>query len=176
MILCRVNAPLIGECFTFLRQGRAANIQGRDIGQGLISTIRKMRAGDVPELLIKLSDWLHKETRKENAKRDPDRGHLTALQDRYDCLQAFCSSEEMDVEAVIRRIESIFTDYKIGEGIRLSSIHKAKGLEAKNVFLLQPEGATIPHPMAKSPWQHEQEENLLYIAITRAIETFVYVS
>ena len=49
-------------------------------------------------------------------------------------------------------------------------------LEAKRVFLLQPEGATIPHPMAKTARQREQEYNILYIAITRAIEEFVYVS
>ena len=58
----------------------------------------------------------------------------------------------------------------------LSSVHKAKGLEAKRVFILQPEGATMPHPAAHTLWEKEQELHILYVAITRAIEELVYVS
>jgi superfamily I DNA/RNA helicase len=60
------------------------------------------------------------------------------------------------------------------EGVQYSSVHRAKGKEAENVFILFPE--LIPHPMAKSAWQKEQEYNLLYVAITRAIKRLIYVS
>lgn len=185
MILCRVNAPLVSECFRFLRAGRKANIQGRDVGQGLISTIQKLMknyhpvptpyTGQIPTLLSRLSDWLYKEQRKESAKRNPSDAKLIALEDRYDCLVCFTEGADA-IDAVVKKIEAVFTDDKGGDGIKLSSIHKAKGLEAKRVFLLQPEGAQIPHPMAKSPWQREQETNILYVAVTRAIEELVYVS
>jgi DNA helicase-2/ATP-dependent DNA helicase PcrA len=69
----------------------------------------------------------------------------------------------------------VFTDDKSIEGIRLSSIHKAKGLEANRVVLLQLPGASIPHSAAKTDWQKQQERNLLYVAITRAITTLTYV-
>lgn len=61
------------------------------------------------------------------------------------------------------------------KGILLSSIHRAKGLEADNVYFLQLVGATCPHPMAKSSWQREQEDNLYYVGITRAIRRLSYV-
>jgi superfamily I DNA/RNA helicase len=174
-IICRVNSPLISECFRFLKEGKRANIQGRDIGAGLVSTIKRLNAKTMPELMEKLSDWYHKETTKENAKRNPNEIRLIGLQDRYDCL--CCFTEGMDtIEAVINRIETVFTDDGKVKGIRLSSIHKAKGLEAKRVFFLQPEGASCPHPMARSEWQRKQEWNLLYVGITRAIEELVYVS
>ena len=32
MIICRCNAPLISQCFKFLKEGRKATIMGRDIG------------------------------------------------------------------------------------------------------------------------------------------------
>ncbi len=181
MILCRVNAPLISECFKFLGDGRKANIQGRDVGAGLISTIKRIckplePAGvSIPTLMQGLSNWLHAETQKEQAKRNPNENRLIALQDRYDCIVCFMEGRET-VEGVITKIEGIFTDDKENDGIKLSSVHKAKGLEASRVFLLQPEGAGIPHPMAKSAWQVEQEYNLLYVAITRAIDELVYVS
>ncbi len=196
MILCRCNAPLVSECFKFLRQGRKANIQGRDVGQGLISTIRKLMKGPGPaigsgpqsppvshayssfeivDLLDRLCNWLHLETRKEHAKRNPSESHLIALQDKHDCIECFTEGNTT-VSQVIAAIEVIFTDDKDSTGIRLSSVHKAKGLEAKRVFILQPKGAEMPHKMAKSKWQIEQEWNCLYIAITRAIEELIYVS
>jgi superfamily I DNA/RNA helicase len=62
------------------------------------------------------------------------------------------------------------------KGILFSSVHRAKGLESKRVFILQPKGATMPHPMAKSDWQRGQEQNLIYVARTRAISELVYVT
>jgi hypothetical protein len=188
MVLCRVNAPLVSECFKFLKQGRSANIQGRDIGQGLVSTIKKMEANDVDDLLRDLGNWLHTETRRENAKKFPNESRLIALQDRYDCLCCFCETKNHNwqgedipnqsntVQDVINRIERVFTDDKHGSGIKLSSVHKAKGLEAERVFILLPENAGMPHPMAKSKWQIEQEWNLKYVAITRAISELIYVT
>lgn len=177
MVLCRVNAPLVSECFKFLRAGRKANILGRDIGQGLISTVTKLKATTVAELIGKLGDWLDAEIRKENAKKNPSEARVIGLQDRHDCLLCFTEglSATESPEAVVRKIEFVFTDDKTKPGIRLSSIHKSKGLEARRVFLLEPEGATVPHPMAKSAWQREQEMNLRYVAITRAINELVFV-
>lgn len=175
MVICRVNAPLVSQCFKFLKAGRKANIQGRNIGEGLIKTVKKLNATDVTDLVFKLSDWLHSEVTKENSKRNPDEQRLIALQDRYDCLICFTDGVET-VSAVITKIESIFTDDKTSRGIRLSSIHKAKGLEAPRVFFLMPEGAQCPHPMAKSAWQRGQELNLKYVGITRSISELVYVS
>ena len=50
--------------------------------------------------------------------------------------------------------------------IRLASIHTAKGLEADRVFILKPH--LLPHRMASSALARVQEENLRYVAITRA--------
>ena len=134
-----------------------------------------MKAQGIMQLVERLTEWLHLETQKEERKTLPSEGRLIALQDRYDCLMCFCENETT-VQAVIQRIENIFSDEENGEGIKLSSIHRAKGLESDRVFLLQPEGATIPHPMSKSAQQIEQEYNCLYIAQTRSREELVYVS
>lgn len=52
--------------------------------------------------------------------------------------------------------------------VRLSSIHKAKGLEAQNVFVLNE--AKICYDFRNSKEQNAQEKNLSYIASTRAKE------
>ena len=175
MLLCRVNAPLVSQCFRFLRRGIRAQIQGRDIGAGLVSLVKKLNAKTVPDLISKLEDWCNREMEKEQAKRNSSEARLIAIQDKADCLLCF-TEEAITASTVVAKIESMFTDANNAGAIRLSSIHKAKGLEAKRVFLLEPEGASVPHPMARKDWQREQEWNLRYVAITRAIETLVYVS
>lgn len=175
MVLCRCNAPLVSTCFKFLRAGRKAQIQGRDIGQGLISTVKKLKAVSVADLQKRLDLWLQGEQQKENAKRNPSEDKLIAMQDRYDCLCMFMEGTA-NVDEVIRKIESVFTDNKTNPGVKLSSIHKAKGLEADRVFLLQLKRASVPHPMAKTEWAREQEMNLKYVAVTRAIHELVIVT
>ena len=173
MCLCRVNAPLVSQCFRFLKDGRKAKIQGRDIGQGLIRTIKKLSATSVSDLVSRLSDYHCREVEKEQAKRNPNENRIITLNDRYDCIMVFTEGTS-SVDEVTNKIETIFADDQ-REGVHFSSILRAKGLESKRVFLLEPTGATVPHPMAKSAWQKEQEMNLRYVAITRAIEELVYV-
>lgn len=60
------------------------------------------------------------------------------------------------------------------KGVQFSSGHRAKGKEWKNVYVLYPE--LIPHPMAKTAWQREQESNLKYVIVTRAINRLIYVT
>lgn len=174
MILCRVNAPLVSECFRILKTGRKATIQGRDIGENLLSLIKKLKAFDIADLRRKLEDWEENQVKQENAKKSPSDSRLQAIGDKVDCLVCFCE-ECRNIEDLMKKISDIFSD-ESKEGIKLSSVHKAKGLEARRVFLIRTKDAPMPHPMAKTPWQVSQEYNLLYVAITRAIEELVYVS
>lgn len=174
MVLSRVNAPLVSECFRFLKAGRKANIQGRDIGDGLISLVTKMKATTVVELIEKLGTWRDRETEKEEAKKIPSEARLINIQDKYECVIAFTEGRD-SVEEVIERIEEMFTEDRNAPGIKLSSIHKAKGLEAPAVYFFRTKDAPCPHPMATTGWAREQENNLVYVAVTRAIKTLVFV-
>ncbi len=178
-LLCRVNAPLVSECFRFLREGRKATIQGRDVGAGLTSLVKKLTKDDptvrATDLVKRLEIWHDAEVEKEGAKKDPSEGKIIALGDKRDCLVCFCEDVRTAGDA-LKKIEEIFTDNKQSPGVRLSSIHRAKGLESDRVFFLMPERAECPHPMAKSGWQIEQEMNLLYVGVTRARKELVYVS
>jgi len=175
LVVCRVNAPLVHECFGFLKQGRKANIQGRDIGTGLINTVKKLKPNDICDLSMKLNDWYHEQCQKENAKKNPRETRIIAIQDRYECLEHFCDAHD-SVDGMIKHIQDLFTEKAPGDSILLSSIHRAKGLEANRVFFLEPDSATCPHPMAKSDWQVKQEWNLRYVAMTRAINELYYIA
>lgn len=177
MVLCRLNAPLVSECFKFLKAGRKANILGRDVGQGLVSTVKATKAEAIPDLVRALAKWLDNNLAKENSKKHPSDDRKTALTDRYDCLMCFIEGQD-SVAGVLKRIEAIFTDSKDLPGIRLSSIHRSKGLEADRVFLLETEKTRKIAAMAKDRggWQYQQHLNLTYVSITRAVKELVYVS
>ncbi len=176
-LLCRCNAPLVSECFRFLAAGRKATIQGRDIGAGLIALVKKLEAGTIPELIQALGTWSDREREKELAKKNPSDNKLQSIEDKADCLLAF-AGRALSVAGVIADIERVFTDDKNAPGLRLSSIHRAKGLESRRVFLLQGDGErTFGPPLKKlQAWERQQERNLQYVAITRAIEVLTYVA
>jgi superfamily I DNA/RNA helicase len=68
-------------------------------------------------------------------------------------------------DELIEKINNIFSDRKKG-GISLSTIHKAKGLEAENVYIACRH--LMPSSRAKKDWEIRQEYNLMYVAYTRA--------
>jgi DNA helicase-2/ATP-dependent DNA helicase PcrA len=72
----------------------------------------------------------------------------------------------------------MFTDESNGASlsrVTLSTVHKAKGLEFPTVFILDFD-KYMPSKYAKRPWQIVQETNLIYVAITRAMERLVYIN
>ena len=73
---------------------------------------------------------------------------------------------------LIRHIEQIFKEDS--EGVCLSTIHKAKGLENDNVYILC--NSSMPSKLAKKEWEKRQERNIQYVAYTRAKQRMGFVS
>jgi superfamily I DNA/RNA helicase len=87
-----------------------------------------------------------------------------ALADKVDTIHALAEGLN-SVRGLEHRIDSIFSDEKAG--VVCSSVHRAKGLEAERVTIYKP--SLMPHPrVAPGTWQYEQEQNLRYVALTRA--------
>ena len=76
-------------------------------------------------------------------------------------------------DELIKRIDEIFPKRDKKEGISLSTVHKAKGLEANNVYIIC--NSLMPSKSAKKDWETMQEHNLMYIAYTRAKNKLAFV-
>lgn len=164
-VVSRSNAPLVALCLRLLAAGTSAKVLGRnDVADGLKKLIKKAKTDDVGDLLHWVSEWADAECLKlSKANRSTD-----AVEDKRDCLFALsdgCGS----VEALLGRIEALFTDVQEGRYVLLTSTHKAKGLEWDRVYLL-----ADTYRADKSP--DPQEANLLYVGITRAKNELVMVS
>jgi len=168
MVLCRCNAPLVGPAFELIRNGVKAIIRGRDIGKNLMNLIDKFSAEDVGELMKLMEKYREKEVKKlVDAEKNQQ---AQSLEDKIDTVIALADGCEMIYE-IETKIKTIFSDHS--EGVVFSSVHKAKGLEAERVYILEPD--LMPHPMAKKSWEMTQEINIKYVAYTRSLDTLVFV-
>lgn len=173
LIVCRTTKPLISLAYKFLRARIPAKIMGREIGQGLKTLIGKMKAVNVDDLLIKLGVWKDRESEKAIAKKQDNRAE--AIQDKVfaiSCLVEGMDEDERTIKTLLSIIDSLFADTTNGS-ITLATIHKAKGLEANRVFWLN--SSQCPARWAKAGWQIQQENNLCYVAVTRAKNMLVLI-
>jgi superfamily I DNA/RNA helicase len=150
---------------SLLRRGKRARIAGRDIGKNLTIIVNKQKARSIDDLIEKLQAWAARETHKlALAKREKD---IEAVNDKLETLITLTDGCD-SLADLIDRIEALFTDDGLGADgiITCSSVHKAKGLEAKRVFVLW-------NTMRDG---NQEEKNIQYVAITRAKQELVYVS
>ena len=174
VILCRNTAPLVGFAYSLLKRDVPCRILGRDIGANLISLVKKLRPINLDDFAEKLDKWLEREVEKAlKEDRSPER-----LYDQAECLKFFVDSLDEDsrtVDSLLAKIELMFTDQPETTRLTLSTVHKAKGLEFETVFILDFD-KYMPSRWAQQDWQRVQEQNLIYVAVTRAKKTLIYIN
>ena len=170
-VLCRTTAPLVSYCMKLIADGRYARVLGREVGKGLASMVQDIGERlPIEQFLEALSLFVEKETTKL-ARRDKEM-QIQVLEDKAACIHAL-AGEAVTGGDIIAKIEEVFSDQEARNGITFATIHKAKGLEGDRIFILHPE--LLPHPLAKLDWQRKQEDNLAYVAITRAQQELRWV-
>lgn len=169
-ILCRNTAPLVSFAFSLIQRRIGCRVLGREIGQGLNLLIDKLHAKDLEQLQTKLEMYEMRETQKFIRKGDEQ--SADAVRDRVSCISLFLSQAE-SITLLKSAIASLFDDTAKGL-LTLSTVHKSKGLEWQDVFILDFD-KYMPSPYAKQAWQRKQEENLIYVAITRAKLNLYYI-
>jgi len=161
-VLSRKNAPLMAICLGFLRRGIKARIEGRDVAVGLRAIVKSVKARSIPDFIGRVGTWAGKQIAR--AKKLTNEGaranKIAQIEDQRDMLIALvegCAS----IDEATTRIDTLFADSTPGTEspfVVCSSGHRAKGLEADRVFVLQ---STIKD-------SNREERNIAYVAITRA--------
>lgn len=176
-IICRYNRPLVSLCFSLIRQGIPAKIEGRDIGEGLINLCQRWKTNDLKVLESRLEAFREREMAK--AIKEEDGAKADRIDDQVGCLMVLIQRarelKKNSVDELAELIRSMFEDNAKDKGlITLSSVHKSKGLEWDRVFILGRK-QIMPSPRAEQEWQYEQEINLIYVAVTRAKQHLIDV-
>lgn len=167
LIVCRTTRPLIALAYQLIKARVPARIMGKEIGAGLAKLVTNLNPKGIEGLLDKLTVYTNREVEKAIAKKNEAKAE--AIQDKTDCIKFLIDSlseNNRTVPALLALIDELFSDVK--GAVVLATIHKAKGLEAKRVFWLN--SSQCPARWARQEWQQQQERNLCYVAVTRAIE------
>lgn len=180
MVLCRTNAPLISTAFTLLRMKKRVKVLGRDIGRNLMSFIEKLAKSAKSEatqvIAGQLQVYKDREEAKIRRKKYGISDRLIMLSDKTQCAKAFLD-EAKTLTQVRENMKGMFGERgedNLEGSVVLSSIHKAKGLEAETVRILRPD--LLPHPAARTLEDVQQEANCTYVARTRSKDTLINVA
>jgi superfamily I DNA/RNA helicase len=166
-ILCRNNAPLMETFIELLKLGKRCAIMGKDYGDELVYLIDSIK--DIWGLEAKLEE-LSESLAKKGVKMPTKVPAYAQLEEKVHVLLTLYEYFG-DLEVVRNRIYDIFTDTQ-SKGVTLSTIHKSKGLEADNVYFLQPD--LLPSKYAVTELALYAEKCLKFVAITRSRKNLIY--
>lgn len=166
-ILARARAPLTKIAMNLLKDGKRARIAGKDLNKGLIRIIDKLcpMSTLILEFTTRLEAWkMDKIERYAGDEANTEKAQM--VMDQADIL--FEISEIVtDTDQLKLKLDDLFADDGSGEDVIMcSTVHKAKGFERKRVYLLQE---------TFQPGRSQEEDNITYVAITRAKTQLVWV-
>lgn len=175
-ILCRNTAPLIKIAHQLIRRRVACKVEGRDVGEQLSNLVGRWKVKTIDALLNRVEDYRAREMQKAVAKGNEQKAE--SVSDRCDTIVEICSAVTQQggtsVQDVRDFIESIFADGAKGVVV-LATYHRSKGREWQRVVLWE-HSTRCPSRAAKQAWQKAQEQNLAYVAFTRAQHTLAFVN
>lgn len=176
MVIGRKNSTVVSMAWSIVKKGIGCRILGRDISSSLINVIKKLK----PKGLMgkhglgeKLVDWRNSELGSLNSEKDE--AIINKINDHFDCINSILSQTTVNsVPDLIRQIESMFSNSEESSEnqVTLCTAHKSKGLESERVFIAKPSEFPLT---TKTEWQKQQEENLIYVSVTRAKSSLFYI-
>ena len=169
IVLSRKTAPLVGLCIRLIGRGIAATVKGRDIGKQIKSELEAI--ADIIGFNYKEFNTFaqqYKEFKFQTYENLDNAEQLKEnLEDKLNALTTIYSSQPNAtcIAHLCTYIDDLFSDNE--SPITLSTCHRAKGLEGDRIFIIKPED--MPMVWEKQlRWQKDQEDNLLYVALTRS--------
>lgn len=182
MVICRKTVPLIKTVLRLIALGKSAYIKGKDLANDMKELINKVGTDDdsnnlsLDSLFTRLDDHLMMVANNlidngvKNVKRHPV---YVSTEEKIQSIRIIAENCYGPAD-VIALLDKLFDDQVRGDAIMLSTVHRAKGLENDNVYIIAPEILPMRYS-GQQDWELKQEMNLLYVAITRAKKRLVYV-
>lgn len=179
MVLCRLTAPLVKFYIKLVKSQKKAYIKGVEVGETIVRMLEDTKESHIGDAITVLLEKDMEKLKRISKLRgctieaaEMSEEHVDLI-DKIDIIKAL-AGDDMDctVSEIVEQLRMIFK--KDGDGICLSTVHKAKGLESDRVFILEKKKFYVPSAM-KNPTYAEQEKNLEYVAITRAKKYLGYI-
>jgi DNA helicase-2/ATP-dependent DNA helicase PcrA len=105
---------------------------------------------------------------EEDQERLGNIKELVTIATRYDALQPLEGVEKFIEDAALQSDQDELDEKQKKEGVKLMTIHAAKGLEFSHVFITGLEDGLFPYRSDGEDRDDEEERRLFYVALTRA--------
>mgnify|MGYP001614740778 CR=1 FL=1 len=143
-----------------------------DLLDSINKTILSQKTSAVVAFVLKatgLEEFLENGDSEDKEKLENLR-ELVSIATRYDHLAPPEGTDKMLTDAVLMSAQDSME--KKENSVRLMTVHAAKGLEFKNVFIVGLEEGLFPHSGFgdRNKERDEEERRLFYVAVTRAKE------
>lgn len=174
LVLCRNTAPLIHTSFLLGNLGKKCYILGKDTLNSIKQQLKDYMDMNIHKALVEASKELHKVSSNSSTE---NRIKFYFLKDAIDVATSLKKNFNLPYGSTLKNYFNkamvLFTPTP--ESIVLSTIHKSKGLEAKNVYLINKK-KLMPSKMARGKVALVQEKNLFFVAMSRSSENFYYLN
>lgn len=169
MVIGRKTAPLVSLCIRLISRGIKATVKGKDIGESLkkdLEDIAKMPGYSFEFFNDAIASYKQAKITQYYGL-DNEEQLIENLKDKVQAIETIYQSQPQarNIDDLKHYIDSLFSDEN--SPITLSTCHRAKGLEGDRIFIYKPNDMPMTWKN-QLPWQLEQEQNLLYVALTRS--------
>lgn len=174
-IIGRKNQQLISTALDLVKSGIRIYLSDKEIVSKVVKTIKGTKQKTLNELTSYCNNFLQQYGElKESERKKFNREDVDLI---LILINHFCKDHQLGMayktDAFISYVQNMINVDNPDACVRIMSIHKSKGLEAENVFVLN-EGRIFVE-LGRSKDMIQQEKNLSYVALTRAKENLYLV-
>ena len=178
MVLCRNIAPLMEVYRRFVSLGKKVYFRGEELGRKLKESADCSDGETIDEMISSMKKRLIFTWDMLSSDEGVDKRETMTHPMVISQLDTIKSMESLPRTVKTRLDLEMFVDDMFSdegqEGIQLSTIHRAKGLESDKVFIICP--SLIPSHLATLDWELEEERHLQYVMCTRPKYELNFVS
>lgn len=160
-VISRTRAPMFSIAMGMLAIGKRVTIRGKDIAEGLIALVDKSNRKNVAALRNWIDTWESSESERlarKNKNPEEFEKKMSGVRDNAEVIRMLCDKVGSGVvQKVVDLIKELCEKDNDRPSVVIMTAHGSKGLETDRVFML-----------VETFRKGGQENNLTYVAITRA--------
>lgn len=181
IVVSRNTKPLIILYLKLIKRGLSCRILGKDYKDHLKKVYKRVSNNGEIEYTGSLSSNLDKYLydvvtylESLNVEKPTENRKYLYEKEIVEILEILISLYPSN--QILNKIEEMFSE-DTKQCVRLMTIHKSKGLENNRVFFLQRfnKEKMIPSKFATEDWELQQENNLQFVAVTRAKKELILI-
>jgi superfamily I DNA/RNA helicase len=170
-IISRTNSSLIKLAYNFIKKNEHFSI-----GSAFITQVKRdlNKAFSTAESLHDVNINLQEAYEKELNKARRQQWSISNIEDKYTGLLAIVKLAD-SAEDIKKFVKNLAMHSNSASQRKLMTIHAAKGLENNDVYFINPGACEHFKKQTESAWEKQQEDNLYYVACTRALQNLTFV-